>query len=106
MEPGGNNDGGSNGSEVTTQQDPTTNEVIEHHESQTLRRSNRVAQTPRRYDGFEMNFYAENLKLLLALNKYESSNYQEAKDNPMRTKAMKEEIDSIEKMGCEIWFQN
>lgn len=46
-----------------------------------------------------MIFYDESLKILISFNEDETSNYQEAKDNPMWMKAMKEEIDSIEKNG-------
>ena len=85
---------------LSTPKDSIENhDAIENHDPPTVRRSNRNSQLPRRYDDFEMNFHVENTHLLLSLNDDEPSSYHEAKDNPMWVKAMKEEIDSIEKNG-------
>ncbi|KAJ9566346.1 LOW QUALITY PROTEIN: hypothetical protein OSB04_002312 [Centaurea solstitialis] len=96
---------GEDSSESDSQPLSTPNESTENHDSiethdpPTERRSNRIPQLPRRYDDFEMSFLVENTHLLLSLNDDEPSSYHEAKDNPMWVKAMKEEIDSIEKNG-------
>ncbi|KAJ9566256.1 hypothetical protein OSB04_002222 [Centaurea solstitialis] len=84
---------------INSQPPPTSNESIESHEAPPIRRSNCNSQLPRRYDDFDMNFYVENTHLLLSLNDDEPSSYHEAKNNPMWVKAMKEEIDPIEKNG-------
>lgn len=49
----------------------------------------------KKYNGFKMEFYIENLELLLALNEDELANYQEAKENPKWVKVMKVEINLI-----------